>query len=226
MSNETLDPRRPLLDSIVENTEARRQAEAARADGMTAEIYERSANAYALAMGRDLALATALALQLIHIISGKPALSAGPRAMFLKQAGYDWRPVVHTDKEVRLRFMYAGEWMQDVEGEPLEVAVTFEEAERAGWVQASRGSGKVGNYDKIPRNMLHARVISNFHRWFAPEVMGAAIYDRDEVTMDRIIEATEQKTVNATEALKAKLLESAAAVAQEQMVIMEEAKNA
>jgi hypothetical protein len=119
--------------------------------------------------------------------------------------------------------MYAGEWMQDVEGKPLEVAVTFEEAERAGWVQASRGGGKIGNYDKIPRNMLHARVISNFHRWFAPEVMGAAIYDRDEVTMDRIIEATEQKTVNATEALKAKLLESAAA--QEQVVIMEEVKK-
>jgi hypothetical protein len=218
-----LDQRKALLDSIVQNTEARKQAEAARADGMTAEIYERNANAYAIAMGRDLGLAPALALQLIHIIQGKPALSAGARAMFLKQAGYDWRPVVHTEKEVRLRFMFRGEWMQDVEGKPLEVGVTFEEAERAGWVQNSRGSSKVGNYDKIPRNMLHARAISNFHRWFAPEVVGAGIYDVGEVTMDRVIEETERitaKTATATEALKEALRERV----QETVMVEEVAK--
>ncbi len=136
-----------VLDDIVENQAARAQAEGAKADQLTAKIYGNDPNAYAIAMGRDLGLNAALALQNIHIIGGKPALSAGARAMFLRQAGYKWLPVVHTDKVCTLRFWEAGEMMTDVNGKPLDVTITMEDAEKAGWVANSRGSGKVGNYD-------------------------------------------------------------------------------
>jgi hypothetical protein len=199
-----------VLDDIIENQAARAQAEGAKADQLTAKIYANDPNAYAIAMGRDLGLNAALALQNIHIIGGKPALGAGARAMFLAQAGYSWRPVVHTEKQCTLRFYFRGDGMTDVDGKPLDVTITMEDAERAGWVQNSRGSGKVGNYDKIPKNMLFARVISNFHRWYAPHVVGAQVYDVGEVTMENVIAATESKSASKLDALEAELLTATA----------------
>lgn len=199
-----------VLDDIIENQAARAQAEGAKADQLTAKIYANDPNAYAIAMGRDLGLNAALALQNIHIIGGKPALGAGARAMFLAQAGYSWRPVVHTDKQCTLRFYFRGDGMADVDGKPLDVTITMEDAERAGWVQNSRGSGKVGNYDKIPKNMLFARVISNFHRWYAPHVVGAQVYDIGEVTMENVIAATESKSSSKLDALEAELVTATA----------------
>lgn len=203
---------RSVLDDIVANQSARAQAEQAKSDQLTARTYASDANAYAIAMGRDLGLNAALSLQLIHIIGGKPALSAGARATFLAQAGYSWRPVVHTDKQCTLRFYFRGDGMTDVDGKPLDVTITMEEAERAGWVQNSRGTGKVGNYDKIPKNMLFARVISNFHRWYAPHVVGAQVYDAGEI-MDRVIEATEAKSASKLDALEAELVAAKTEVA-------------
>jgi hypothetical protein len=202
-----------VLDDIIENQAARAQAEGAKADQLTAKIYANDPNAYVIAMGRDLGLNAALALQNIHIIGGKPALSAGARAMFLRQAGYKWLPVVHTDKVCTLRFWEAGEVMTDVNGKPLDVTITMEDAEKAGWVANSRGTGKVGNYDKVPKNMLFARVISNFHRWYAPHVVGAQVYDVGEVTMENVIAATESKTANKLDALEAELMREPVAVA-------------
>jgi len=199
-----------VLDDIIENQAARAQAEGAKADQLTAKIYANDPNAYAIAMGRDLGLNAALALQNIHIIGGKPALGAGARAMFLAQAGYSWRPVVHTDKQCTLRFYFRGDGMTDVDGKPLDVTITMEDAERAGWVANSRGTGKVGNYDKIPKNMLFARVISNFHRWYAPHVVGAQVYDVGEVTMENVIAATESKSASKLNELEAELVTATA----------------
>lgn len=195
-----------VLDDIVENQAARQQAEAAKSDRITAQVYATDPNAYAIAMGRDLGLNAALSLQLIHIIGGKPALSAGARATFLAQAGYSWRPVVHTDKQCTLRFYYRGDPMTDVAGKPLDVTITMEDAEKAGWVQNSRGNNKVGNYDKVPKNMLFARVISNFHRWYAPHVVGAQVYDAGEITMGDVIAATEAKAASKLDELEAALV--------------------
>lgn len=190
-----------VLDDILDAT-ARSQADLAKSDRLTAQTYSTDPNAYAIAMGRDLGLNAALSLQLIHIIGGKPALSAGARATFLAQAGYSWRPVVHTDKQCTLRFWDKTGPMTDVDGKPLDVTITIEDAERAGWVQNSRGSSKVGNYDKVPKNMLFARVISNFHRWYAPHVVGAQVYDAGEITMESIIDATASKTAAKLDALE------------------------
>ena len=203
-------PTKSVLDDIIENQAARAQAEGAKADQLTARIYANDPKAYAIAMGRDLGLNAALALQNIHIIGDKPALSAGARALFLRQAGYKWLPVVHTDKICTLRFWEAGTLMTDVDGKPLDVTITMEDAERAGWVQNSRGDKKVGNYDKVPKNMLFARVISTFHRWYAPHVVGAQVYDVGEVTMENVIAATEGKTASKLDALEAELVTAGA----------------
>lgn len=197
------------LDNIVENTEARKQAEAAKADSLTAQVYAKDANAYIIALGRDYGLSAAHALNMIHLIGGKPCLSAGARATFLKQAGYSWMAVVLTDEECRLRFTYKGEPMLDANGKPLEVSFTMKDADKAGFIANSRGSGKVGNYDKFGRNMLFARCISNFHRWFATEVMGATVYDVGEVPLTDVIEVTEQKTVDKAAALRGRLTDAA-----------------
>jgi hypothetical protein len=222
MSEQVRETVSSVLDSIVENQEARKQAEAAIADGIAAKRYQDNPNAYVIALGRDYGLQPAHALNMIHIISGKPVLSAGARATFLKQHGYDWRPVVFTDQEVRLRFSYKGEPMQDANGKPLEVGMTIQEAERAHFVQNSRGKSydpkrheeTKGNYDKFPKNMLMARVISNFHRWFASEVMGATVYDAGEVSMDAVTEATEQRVQSRTESAAESLKERLQAAAE------------
>jgi hypothetical protein len=210
---------RSIFDDMVENHQARAQAEQAKADKICAETYANNANAYVIALGRDYGLGAAHSLQMIWVDpkSGKPNLYAGARATFLQQAGYDWRPVVMTDKEVRLRFMLRGEWMKDADDRPLEVGMTIAEAEQADWVQASRGKdpkpGTKGNYDKFPKNMLFARVISNFHRFFAPHVIGATVYDMGEVSMDSVIAATESKSASKLDALEAELTRELVAVA-------------
>lgn len=205
------------LDNIIENTEARSQAEAAKADLLTADVYAKNANAYVIALGRDYGLSPAHALNMIHLIGGKPSLGAGARATFLKQAGYDWRPVVFNDDEVRLRFAYKGESMLDANGKPLELSFTIKDAERANFIVNSRGTGKVGNYDRFPKNMLFARCISNFHRFFASEVIGATTYDVGEVPLENVIEVTEQKTMDKATELRERL--AAAQTTQPEQVV-------
>lgn len=203
---------RSIFDDLIENTEARRQAEQAKSDKLAAKAYSEDAQAYAIALGRDYGLDAAHALNMIHVINGKPCLSANARATFLKQAGYDWRPTKDgfTDERVRLRFFYKGQPMQDADGGHLELEYTIKDAERANFVQNSRGTnGKIGNYDKFPKNMLFARCISNFHRFFAAEVIGATVYDRGEVPLEEVIAVTEEdmasKSASKLDALAAEL---------------------
>jgi hypothetical protein len=202
-----------MLDQIVENVEARKQAEQAAADKICGQTYAADPDAYVIALGRDYGLGAAHAKQMIWVDpkTGKPNLYAGARATFLQQAGYDWRPVKMTNEEVRLRFMLRGEWMKDANDQPLELSYTFQDAERAEFVARARGDKKTGNYDKFPVNMLFARCISNFHRWFAPHVIGATIYDAGEVNIDSVIAATEAgieaKSMAKLDALAAELAE-------------------
>jgi hypothetical protein len=204
---------RSIFDDIIENTEARKQAEQAKADKICGQTYGEDPRAYVIALGRDYGLGSAHALQMIWVDpkTGKPNLYAGARATFLQQAGYDWRPVVMTDEEVRLRFMLRGEWMKDANDKPLEVSYTFQDAEKAEFVARARGDKKTGNYDKFPKNMLFARCISNFHRWFAPHVIGATVYDQGEVNIESVIAATEAgieaKSNSKLDALAAELAE-------------------
>ena len=193
-------PQRSILDNLIENHEARRQAEASIADGISAAKYAKGAGVdpdsatYIIALGRDFGLNAAQSLQAIDLIGGRPALRAMYKAAFLIQAGYSWKALKHDDTISSYRFYLRGEALTDAEDKPLNISFTIEEAAKAGYVDKARGSAdkdgkaKAGNYDKIPKNMLFARMISNFHRWHAPQVMGATMPEVGELIDAAIIE--------------------------------------
>lgn len=129
--------------------------------------------------GRDLGLGATQALTGIHIIEGKPELSANLQAAMLRSyrspegARYDYRAEVSADSAtvVVLR-VEAGA------GEPVEVGRTtfaMADAQRAGLAK--------GNYNKYPGNMLFARAMTNAVAWFAPEVTYAIrVYSEGELS--------------------------------------------
>ncbi len=206
-----------LLDDILDQT-VRRQAEQAKADalmgrtygpgmGMTAETA-----ALKIAYGRDFGFGPAQSLTMIHLVDGNPTLAAVGRSNLLKRAGYDWRPEGAdglSDKICRMRFYRNGEEMKFPDGTPLILSFSMEEAIQAGYVERARGKGSKGNYDKVPKNMLFARNITNFHRWFAAEVDGSTLPDVNELTMEDVMNATERsitaKTVESAEILRERL---------------------
>lgn len=198
-------PQRSILDNLIENHEARRQAEASIADGISANKYAKGAGVdpdsatYIIALGRDFGLNAAQSLQAIDLIGGRPALRAMYKAAFLIQAGYSWKVLKHDDTISSYRFYLRGEVLTDAEDKPLNISFTMEEANKAGYVERARGKdGKApGNYDKIPKNMLFARMISNFHRWHAPQVMGATMPEVGEL-IDAAITETESRMERST----------------------------
>lgn len=208
-----------IFDDMLDAT-VRRQAEQAKADkimgqtygpgmGITAELA-----ALKIAYGRDYGFGPAQSLKFIHIINGTPALESSGRTNLLKKANYDWRPVDEksfSDTECRMHFFRNGQQLTNSDGTPLVVSFSMEDANRAGYVENSRGSdkSKKGNYDKVPKNMLFARCLANFHRFFASEVDGSSMADPNEITMERVVTATEEriaaKTGDAVDALAERL---------------------
>lgn len=203
-----------MMESIISET-ARNQYEQAVADRYMAQTYAKGAGMSEddartiIALGRDYGWGAAHSLTRLFMQGGRPRLFAEARANMLAQAGYKWMPVVHTDTECTYQFKYKGEWMLDVNDKPLRLTFTMKQAEKAGYVQNSRGKeGKHGNYDKIPENMLFARMITNFHKWHAAEVDGAAMADPNEL-LDAVVSETEKniaaKSVTKVEELKERL---------------------
>lgn len=120
--------------------------------------------------GREMGYGPFASVQGIHIISGKPALSANLMASAVKNSPrYDYRVREITDKVCRIEFF------EFVDGKRESLGVsefTLEQANRAG----------VKNLDKYARNMLFARAMSNGVRWFCPDVFsGNAVYVPEEL---------------------------------------------
>lgn len=182
-----------LLDEIAGMDPAvRRELDRAAADKKLASAYSAGdQGALIVAWGRDFGWSAPQALMFIDCISGKPALKSVARQNLMKKAGYSWQPVKHDDTIAKFKFFHHGQPLNNADGTPLELAFTFEEAVKAGYVEKSRGNQKQGNYDKIPKNMLMARLMANFHRWYASEVDGCTLLDPVEI-MDSVISATEQ----------------------------------
>lgn len=205
-----------ILGSILDET-ARKQYEMVLADKFAASTYAEGAGvkideaATLIALGRDYGWGPAHSLQRLYMRDKKPHLYAEARANMLAKAGYSWMVVNHTDKECRYQFQYKGKWIEDVHGKPLQVAVTMEDATKAGWVQNSRGDRKEGNYDKVPKNMLFARMITNFHRWHAAGVDGANMSD-DTDLIGKVVNETERLISEKTDAKIEQLREQLTAV--------------
>jgi hypothetical protein len=120
--------------------------------------------------GREMGYGPFASVQGIHIIQGKPTLSANLMASAVKNSPrYDYRVREISEKVCRIEFF------EYVDGKRESLGIsefTLEQAQKAG----------VKNLDKYARNMLFARAMSNGVRWFCPDVFsGNAVYVPEEL---------------------------------------------
>lgn len=123
-----------------------------------------------IATGRELGLTAMQSLRSIHVIEGKPSLSADLIAALVKTrsdvCAY-FRLVESTDKIATYETHRKGE------PSPTRMSFTWEDAQRAGVV------GK-DNWKRYPAAMLRARAITSLARAVYPD-LAMGIYDPDEV---------------------------------------------
>jgi hypothetical protein len=121
-----------------------------------------------IAIGRDYGFSAAESMQHIELIQGRPSIAAHGRAAKMKAAGYSWK-FEQFDSSVCKLLVF------DKRGEAIgDSTFTIEDAKRMGL------AGK-DNLVKNPRNMLYCRAISNAQRWYAPEVLSAALASKEDV---------------------------------------------
>lgn len=121
--------------------------------------------------GLEIGVAPIQAMTQIHIVEGKPALSATLIAALIKRSGrYNYRVVKHDEQECAIAFTENGQ----------QVGVstfTMQDAERAGVTRNPV-------WGRYRRNMLFARSMSNGARWYCPDVFGGAVYVPEELGAD------------------------------------------
>lgn len=120
--------------------------------------------------GAEMGYGPFASVQGIHIIQGRPAVSANLMAAAVKSHPlYDYRVKRMDDKECSIEFFQRNgdKW------ESLGVSTfTTADAVKAG----------TKNMDKFARNMLFARAMSNGVRWFVPDCFsGSAVYTPEEL---------------------------------------------
>lgn len=118
--------------------------------------------------GQELGLGPVTALEQIHVVQGRTALSASLIGALIKRSGrYNYRVVKHTHEECEIVFYENGQ-------EVGRSVFTVEDAEHAGLM-------KKDSWKQYTRNMLFARALSNGARWFCPDVFGGAVYTPEEL---------------------------------------------
>ncbi len=115
--------------------------------------------------GIEIGIPAFAAMSGIHLIQGKPALGANLIAAKVKSSGkYDYRVLEHSDQSCRIAF-YQGKDQIGVS------EFSAADAKRMG----------TKNMDKMPKNMLFARAISNGVRWYCPDLFVAPVYTPEEL---------------------------------------------
>jgi hypothetical protein len=120
--------------------------------------------------GREMGYGPFASVQGIHVIQGKPALSANIMAAAVKAS---------TRYDYRVRKMDA----TLCEIEFFERTATGKESLGVSSFSAAEAkAAQVKNMDKFPRNMLFARAMSNGVKWYCPDVFnGNAVYVPEEL---------------------------------------------
>jgi hypothetical protein len=150
------------------------------ASGMFKDARQASQAFAKIMLGRDLGLSPTQAMISIHVVEGKPELSANLQAQLVKTyrgpdgERYDYRVTENTDEACAIEFRrreVGGDW------EALGVErFTMADAKTAGLVRAN------SPWTKYPRNMLWARCISNGVNFHCPEVArGLRVYHEGEI---------------------------------------------
>jgi hypothetical protein len=120
--------------------------------------------------GREMGLGPFAAVQGIHVISGRPALSANLIAAAIKSSPkYDYRVLELTAEACEIEiFERVGGKLESLGKSRF----TADDAQSAG----------TQNMKKFARNMLFARAISNAARWYCPDLFsGNAVYVPEEL---------------------------------------------
>lgn len=120
--------------------------------------------------GRELGFGPFASVNGIHVIKGKPAVSANLMAAAVKgNPRYDYRVRQMDNDAVSLEFFE----LVDGKRESLGLSTfTKQDAAKAG----------TQNMDKFGRNMMFARAMSNGVKWFCPDVFdGNAVYVPEEL---------------------------------------------
>ena len=122
--------------------------------------------------GREMGFAPFTSVNGVHIIQGKPSISANLMASAVKRSGrYTYKVKELTDKKAAIEFF-------ELFPKVFSLGIsdfTMQEAAKAGLANKD-------NWKKYPKNMLFARAISNGIRFYCPEVMnGNVVYTPDEL---------------------------------------------
>lgn len=124
-------------------------------------------------LGAELGLPPVSAMQAIHVIEGKAALSASLVAARIKNSGrYRYKTIAWDDQQCVLEFYEKqdGEWL-----ECGQASFTIKDAMHAGI--AERGTWK-----KYPKSMLFARAVTQGARAYCADVFhGSPVYTEDEL---------------------------------------------
>jgi hypothetical protein len=120
--------------------------------------------------GREMGFGPYASVNGIHIIQGKPTVSANLMAAAVKASGrYDYRVRQMDDAACKIEFFQrAGDKMESIGVSSF----SAEDAKKAG----------TQNLQKFARNMLFARAMSNGVRWYCPDVfMAGSVYTPEEM---------------------------------------------
>lgn len=127
----------------------------------------------ALLYGADLGLGEMQSLQAVHVIKGKPTLSAEAMRALIIAAGHSIDVLAYTNEVVTM----CGR--RGDTGKEVTVSFSMEDARTAGLT--SSGS----NYGKYPRPMLSARCTSELGRLQFPDVLMGVSYTPEEMGDER-----------------------------------------
>jgi len=124
--------------------------------------------------GKELGIPAFASMTGIHLIQGKPALSANLMAALIKGSGkYRYKKIKHTSEVCELEFFEL--WQNNRESLGIS-SFSKDDAQASGLLAGNP------NWKKYPKNMLFARAISNGFREFCPDLaLGAPIYNPDEL---------------------------------------------
>lgn len=118
--------------------------------------------------GAEIGLPPFQAMNALHIIQGKPTMSANTVAMLLKRSGrYNYKVVEWTEQICTLHFFERGESLG-------EVSFSMQDAQKA---QLTKNP----MWQKYPKPMLFSRCVTMGARAFAADVFGGAIYTPEEM---------------------------------------------
>ena len=140
------------------------------ASGFFKDIKDSAQAIVKIMYGRELGFSPVTSIMGIHIIEGKPELSANILASLVKSSSrYDYRVTVHTNDKCCIEFHQDGNVIGDS-------SFSVKDAQQAG---IARGSG----WTKYPKAMCFARAMSQGVRTHCPDVSaGVPIYTEGELS--------------------------------------------